>query len=317
MATSGVQFGRSATLFLLNETDAQDLSEFHFKFDIQAADIETPNTARIRVYNLRPELVSYAISEFSSVVLNAGYQNNSRQIFKGTVKQFRKGRERNTDNFLDIFAADSDLNYNFGVINESLAAPNTAADRFKTYADKGLGIPTDPQSLKYLGGTGGILPRGKVMFGLARAGLRDLADTAAARWSIQNGQLTIIPLAGYLPGEVVLINSATGLIGAPEATEQGITLNVLLNPNIKMGQLIQLNNQDITQTIIKEQFFPGNTDLNLIAAVDSTDDGLFRVIVIEHVGDTRGQEWYSKIICLAVDRSAPGTESRPTVLPYG
>lgn len=314
MATSPTQFGRAANLFLANASSALDLSNMHFKFDVFASDVETPNTAVIRVYNLSQQTVNEAISEYSSVVLQAGYGDQPGEIFRGTVKQFRKGKERNVDSYLEILAADGDVGYNFGFVNKTLEAGATGLQVFQALADS-LGYPADPAAQSYLGGTGGILPRGKVLFGLARSYMRDLATTRNLRWSIQKGVLTLIPLDAYLPGDAVVINSATGMVGVPEATDQGITVQMLLNPQIKMGQSIRLNNKDITTTIIKQQFFPGYTDLNLVATVDSSDDGTYRVIVVEHTGDTRDQEWYTKVTCLLISQSAQGT-SNPTVQPY-
>lgn len=313
---TGLQFGRAATLFLSNGRDILDLSELRFKFEIRAADVETPNTAYIRVYNLSQNLATLAISEFSTVSVSAGYQNNLAQIFTGTVKQFRAGRETNVDSFLDIYAADSDLAYNFGVVNQSLAAGLTPAQQFKAIASQAK-IPVDSRAAGFLT-TGGILPRGKVMFGLARDYFRDLAVTHKCRWSLQNGMATLVPNDAYLPGTVVDLNSATGLIGVPEATEQGILVRALLNPKISVSNQVRINNADIVATTIKEQFFPSYTDLNLVAGIappSKTNDGLYRVIVVEHSGDTRSPEsgpWFTDIVCLLIQQGSP-----TAVLPYG
>ena len=37
------------------------------------------------------------------------------------------------------------------------------------------------------------------------------------------------------------------------------------------------------------------------------DDGFYRILVLEHEGDTRGNPWYSKITCVLVDTSVSGT----------
>lgn len=316
MATSQVLFGRSAQLFLLNDRNVYDISQMRFRFRINASDVETPNTAEIRVYNLSKGSKQLAISEYSSVVLNAGYGQNPQQIFKGTIKQFRSGKESNVDDFLDILAADGDLPYNFGIINKSLGAGSTPDQQFKALADAAQ-LPVDGRVAGFLG-TGGILPRGKVMFGLAREYFRDIAKTNQARWSIQNGVATLVPLDSYLPGTIVKINSMTGMVGVPEATEQGISVQMLLNSQLQVGCLLQINNADITQTTIKQQSFPSFTDLNLVAGVSKDDDGLYRVIVIEHSGDTRDNEWYSDVICLLVDKTATAANPpNPVVQPYG
>ncbi len=320
MATGSQLFGRSFALQLASQQNLVEVGlDLRVKFSITANDISTPNAAVIRVYNLSDQRIKQLISEFTQVTVIAGYGENPGVIFKGNVKQFRRGKERNVDSYLDILAADGDLAYNFGFVNVSLPAGATLLDVFNqsvkamaTAAEKaGATLTADPTATQVLQQFGGVLPspRGKVLFGLARSYMGDLAATTKTRWSIQNGRVVLVPLTGYLPGDIIKINSSSGMIGVPEATEQGITVTTLLNPAIQVGYQIQLNEADVTETVIKEQFFPEYTHLNLVATVDQSTEGLYRVIVIEHVGDTRGTEYYTKIIALKLDPSAAPTAS--------
>ena len=98
-----------------------------------------------------------------------------------------------------------------------------------------------------------------------------LADRVNARWSIQNGVVTLVPVTGYLPGQAVQINSASGMIGTPEQTEGGIMIRCYLNPLIKIGRLVQINNADINRNTLNNQMFPSYTSLYYPATV--TNDG--------------------------------------------
>lgn len=313
---SAVQFGRGFSLQLAGQQDIVEVGmDLRVRFQITANDIETPNVAVIRVYNLSSERVKYLISEFTQVTVAAGYGENIGTIFKGQVKQFRRGKERNVDSYLDILAADGDQAYNFGLVNQgqgiSLPGGTSASQRFNALTQS-LGVPADPSATNVLAAnqpTGGVLPRGKVMFGLARYYMGDLARTANVRWSIQGGRAVLVPITGYLAGDIIKINSSSGMVGVPEATEQGITVTCLLNPAIQIGYQIQLNEADVTDTILKSQFFPEYTHLNLVATVDQSTEGLYRVIVIEHEGDSRGNEWFTKLVCLKLDPSAAPTAS--------
>jgi len=314
---SSIQFGRSWSLLLSSATDVLNLSSqsslqgqepLRMRAEVNANDVETPNTAAIRVYNLGTQATNLAIAEFSKVQLSAGYGQNIDLIFSGTVKQFKRGKERNVDSYLDIYAADGDTAYNFGLSNTNIAAGATGVtqEQIVNQLAKDMGV-TLGQGVDFLHANIVSLPRGKVLFGMSRNYMRDLANSNQMRWSIQNGQLTLIPLTGYLPGDAVVVNSATGMIGIPEATDQGITVTMLLNPKVRVGQLLQINNADITQSIIKNQYFPGYTNFIFSAPVSAASDGLYRVIVAEHSGDSRDQDWYTTVICLLVDRSAtPG-----------
>lgn len=291
----------------------KDLSALRFKFEVRASDLDTPNNAVIRVYNLADSTIEN-IREFNQVSLQAGYVNgNVGTIFSGDVKQYRRGKESNVDSYLDILAADGDQAYNFGIVNTTLAPGSNLTQRLNALADA-MGVVLDKKAPQIIANsTGGIipLPRGKVLYGMARTHLRNIANSTSTRWSIQNGVLTFVPLAGYLPGQAVVINSTTGMIGQPEATDQGITVKTLLNPLIKIGTRVQINNKDINQTIkIYGTGQVGYQD-TLYLPARTTEDGFYRVMVAEHFGDTRGNEWYSDLVCLDVD------VTNNSVLPYG
>ena len=109
------QFGRKCILVLYTGAAGLDLSQFRIKFSVQAADIESPNNAWIRVYNLSSDTMHQVATqgEYTSVSLSAGYEEgNFGVIFQGTIKQYRIGKENTTDSYLDIFAADSDVEFN-------------------------------------------------------------------------------------------------------------------------------------------------------------------------------------------------------------
>jgi hypothetical protein len=63
---------------------------------------------------------------------------------------------------------------------------------------------------------------------------------------------------------------------------------------------------------LNKQMFPSYTSQYYPATV--TNDGFYRVMVAEHVGDTRGNDWYTELTCLAADISAPASSA---VLPAG
>ena len=107
-------------------------------------------------------------------------------------------------------------------------------------------------------------------------------------WSIQEGQLQVLPPDEGSDEDVVVLSAATGLIGTINKTKvvnqslltkkdgklinAGISCTSLLNPDIRPGRRIK----------IESSFRP---DLN----------GIYRVIKVKHTGDTHAQPWYSEI----------------------
>lgn len=294
------QFGRKVSLIIGQDSgDSLDLSELRFRFDVRRGDVQTPNSARVRVYNVSADTARRAQKEFSRLVLQAGYPGNFGIIFDGTIKQVRRGRESQTDTYLDITAADGDSAYNFAVVNTTLAAGSTPADHvaaactaMNPYGVTQGYLPALPSN---------PLPRGKVMFGMARDFMRWTARTCQTVWSIQDGKAIMVPETSYMPGDIPVITAETGMIGLPEQTQNGITVKMLLNPSVKIGRLIKIDNASVQQYEYSLNVGQQVQNERIEQQAKLQDDGFYYVMIAEHHGDTRGNDFYTDVICLAAD----------------
>jgi len=303
-----------------------DLSQFRIQFSVAAMDTDAPPTARIRVFNLAKSTVQKIQNEFQNVTLQAGYQNgNFGVIFQGSIVRVRAGRLPNAvDSFVDIMASNWDAYYNFAMVSATLKAganPQAVVDAVQSgvnntpvATDKALqGNPNAlaaqfkfgyiPDSFK----SGGTLPRGKVMFGLARQYITRLAESQNCVWSIgPDGKVNITKKDGVLPGKAVVLTSQTGMIGVPEATQQGIEVKSLLNPLVQCGTQLKIDNASITTTANKAMLgYPSIGSLAFFANTNA--DGNYRAIVVEHAGDTRSpadEGWVTSITALSLDPSS-------------
>ncbi|WP_446902990.1 phage protein [Burkholderia sp. YIM B11467] len=323
------QFGRKVSLIIGPDAgDALELSGLRIVFRVQRGDLQTPNSARIRVYNVSDNTAQRAAAEFTRVVLQAGYEGNYGIIFDGSIIQVRRGRESPTDTYIDITAADGDMAYNFAVVNTTLAAGSTHADvvdaclkamgKFGVTAGYIADMPSNP------------MPRGQVLFGMARDHLETVARSTQTLWSIQDGQLQIVPETSYVPGEIPVINAKTGMVGLPEQTQNGITVRMLLNPAVKIGRLIQLDNSSIQRYEFSLQTDQQAENRRIALQNQVNGDGFYYVMSNELWGDTRGNDWYTEVICLSVDVtpgldlstkasgvSAPAPAKLGVINPYG
>lgn len=305
-AVPNTQFIRKASLLLVEGDKALDLSQMHFRFQTAQEDAESPSNCAIRVFNLSEDTVKKIRGEYSRVVLQAGYENNAAfgMIFDGTIKQFRIGKDVDgINNYLDILAADGDIAYNFATVNAAIAAGSSAGERI-ALAVAAMTAKGVKGGTMIIPSTGGVLPRGKVLFGMAKAVIRSEVATIGSTWSIQNGEVQILPLTGYAPGEAVVLTALTGLIGRPEQTADGVRCRALMNPKIVVGGLIKIDNKSVNQTIQQNPDsapVPFNQWTGIQQLATITADGIYRVYVAEYVGDTRGQEWYVDIIGLTVN----------------
>lgn len=297
--------------------DALEFSDFRVRFAVRRGDLQTPNTATLRIYNLAPETAQRIRDEFSEVVLQAGYEGNFGIIFQGSIKRVYRGRESPTDSYVEVVAADGDSAYNYATV----AVPLPAGKNYYDQIDAALGamrpfnvndgyVPRDTPVNN--------LPRGKVLYGMARDVMRQACENLGSAWSIQDGKVNVIPLTSYMPGDVPEITAATGMLGLPQQTLNGIEVKMLLNPSIKIGALIHLNNASV------QQFRFGLTQ-SAQAGIDLIDqgihldnDGYYYVMVADHVGDTRGNEWQTEVTCLATNAVVPiGLQQRGTTPQVG
>lgn len=304
------QYIRKASLIIGGDDGhAIDLSELRFRFAIRRGDLQTPNTADVRVYNVSDDTADRIRQllpqpEFTRVVIQGGYDGNYGILFDGQIKQIRRGRESQTDTFIDITAADGDRAYNFAISAVTLEAGQTGAkDQIAAIL---AGMKKQGADIGYMPEiTSNPLPRGKVIFGMSRDALRQVADNTGTNWSIQDGKVNFVPKSGYIPGEVPVITAATGMIGLPTQTQNGIHVRALLNPNFKIGQVVKLDNESIQGYRFGLEI--GSTTANLWSkqTAKTNSDGLYYVMIADHIGDTRGNEWYSDLLCLAVDATLP------------
>lgn len=303
------QWLRKCSLILGGSGDGVDVSNLRITFTVKKTSVQTPNEAEIKVYNLSSETAAQIQREFTRVILQAGYQDNFAVIFDGTAKQIKTGRDNGTDTYLHIFASDGDASYNFAVVNTTLAAGSSPTDHINAAASP---MATHGTTVGYVGDVGGQkLARGKVMYGNSRDYLRQSAQSSDADWSIQDGKLQVVPIRGLLPTQAVLLNSKSGLIGTPEQTNDGIKVRALLNPMLKIGGKIIVNNKDIQAATISENKTTQGGQKAQPADKPATiaDDGAYKVIKVEYNGDTRGNDYYCDIIAVDIDTTTDKIKS--------
>ena len=127
---------------------------------------------------------------------------------------------------------------------------------------------------------------------MARAYMRDTARRTGTAWSFQKGKMQMVPASGYLPGEAVVLSAGTGLIGTPKANDKGIEIKCLLNPRLRIGGRVRLDNAGAGEAGLKAGTGREPRDVH---------DGLYRILSITFSGDTRGTDWYATLSCVGID----------------
>lgn len=287
------QFIRKASLVLGNDSQGIDLSKLHFSFRIKQADVEHPQSASIRIYNLsRDTAQRIKTDEYIRVILQAGYEEGGYGvIFDGEIVQARIGRENAVDTYYDILAAEG-YSASQAVMNATLAAGTSINDSAKAAA-VASGYPLEA----YQFDPKAILPRGQVLYGMARDVLHNTVATSGHTYFFDRGRIVIVPLQGFKPGKAVVLNSNTGMIGWPEQTQEGIRVRCLLNPLLELGGRFKIDNASIQRAQVP-------TDYKFVNTIPSlNNDGTYRILLMEHQGDTRGNLWYTDIVGLSIDQT--------------
>ncbi len=292
-------------------TEALDLSDFRVKFTITQHVAGKPTTADVFVYNVAQSTVNAITaptnevvgSQRMQVIIEAGYEEEHAIIFQGDLWWKSTGRENETDTFMRLIAATGDRAHQYAVVNASIPAGATQEQVFsivaKSMADKGVAAPANTPELMAT-----KLPRGKVLYMMSERAMQGLADTNNFYWGYGTNGLVAIPKEPvYDPNEdVIVLTSETGMIGRPRLTVNGVEIQCLLNPRLDVGSLVQIDNRSIQREAYDTTVSKDAVQKN-IAVTDAmiAADGIYKVLSREFVGDTRGTEWYAKLVCLGVN----------------
>ncbi len=251
------------------------VTDLKISFEVSKKIAGEPNTATIKVWNLAGGNRAKLGKEFDRVRLEAGYQGtlgargNVGVIFDGQIREVVHDRE-DTDIVSTIECGDGDKAKRQGVIAKTFPAktkPKAMVEEIlKKMPDVAKGMWQGLDDLPEY-------KRPVTMCGPCTRELDKIGRTHGLYWSVQDGALEIIPKDGNLDGEV-LISKATGMIGVPSITDNGIKVKTLLNPQLRCNRLIRVESQILDMNSKGQKYrisgldFSGdNRDGEFIAAV--------------------------------------------------
>lgn len=267
---------------------ALDVSDLRCKFEIVQSGYFEANQSTLTIYNLNPNDENTLIKSGQRIVIEAGYAGSQYgKIFEGNVIQPLREKENGVDYKLTLVSMDADRYYQYGLVGVTLVANQTSRDAIDyclskagEYTKENYGIIENNVGIGNI-----VYPRGKVMFGSPISYLNQLAYTENATFYIENSEANIVTARDLADSQIFDLGPENGLIGTPTQTQNGITCKCLLNPRLKVNTLFHIDNTKITNY----RYTLGQS----IRALDN--EGIYRIIRMTHVGDTRGQDWYTEI----------------------
>lgn len=255
--------------------------------------------AKIDIYNLSPNLSQQLINgQGATVKLSAGYQTGTGRynvIFQGEVYQILFER---MDDVVDAkitlmcYTGVSETIANFAVLRGDPQMTQVALIE-KMCAAANTPIPIgsiDTSARQALSQT--QLPRARPFFGNPHKFVDEVAasNNMQSWYGFDGLAVSTMNAASDVPSIVYDGNSGQ-IHGTPQQTQDGLTMEVSLDPNLRVSappQIIQLVNSQIRQLGYTPPGYRPYLDAN----------GFYLVNGVQHRGDTWGNEWVSEIVAL-------------------
>lgn len=290
-------YGRKFRIYVADsENNAWDVSLLRCTFSIEKVALSTANYAEITIYNLTNDTETAIVKSGVRVIVEAGYggftdaaegeQATPKQygkIFDGEIIQALRSREDNVNYLLTLVCLDGDSFLNNNILKSTLSAgvnQRQIVEHVTSQATKTTEVARVSPELSTQ-----KLPRGKVFFGRPRDYLNDIARDNGANFWVDDGQVYIAKPTDVPINEAIVLTPKTGLIGTPQQTQEGVSLKCLLNPAVRLMSMIKIDNSYIREAKFRIGQIPSMLD----------QDGQYQVYKLRHVGDTRGDEWYTEI----------------------
>ncbi|OWO79300.1 hypothetical protein B5C26_21220 [Photorhabdus luminescens] len=262
------QFGRQLKLNIGNKKESIEITNLRVAFEVSKTITSEPNPATIRVYNLNQSHRNLITSKvYNRVSLAVGY-DELRVIYTGDIIEAKTLRD-DLDFIIELTCGDGYEAYTGALVNKTLKAGATDTDilsettKSMKVGNSVIDLPKDRQ-----------LPRGKVLTGNARDIMHKIARNNGADWSVQDGNMVVLPKNKVLAdNEGFVLSQETGMIGSPEKTDDGLQITCLCNPALRIGGLIRI------QSIIPEY------------------NGDYKITELEHSGDFMSDDWNTLITC--------------------
>lgn len=244
-----MKFGRRCSLAVEVNPDSKGVpqanlvipSNLTIEFEISRQFLASSQEATFRVYNLNEEhrpLVQkdpYALTEFRAIQFRAGYKDFMPLVFNGFVRHATSDRV-GTNVVTTISAYDGGQAMANGVTSSTVASGETVAQTLAKLAKSLPRVSGQP----IVGDFPTKNLRAKVLFGNTWSVILQESGNLA---TIDNGQVKILKPNEAIEAEIPVINSDSGLLGMPRRTPTKLEVDMLFEPRLTIGQLLELDSR--------------------------------------------------------------------------
>lgn len=258
-----------------------EITDLRVKFHIRRDFSRHPNNADVEIYNLSAETRADLQTRPLRVQLSAGYDGENRLLTTGDVlfsmskQDGTAGHAIGVDWVTLLQLQDGGRTFGGSRVNKQYAPGTTYRQIIRDVArSMGLQIPPALEKNPKLDQQ---FFAGASLSGSAADELSRLLSPFGYQWSIQNNVLRVLGDGEVVnKGQALVIGEEQGMIGTPEFGSPPksnkpphMTVKMLLYPELVPGDLIQLNSK--------------------------AKSGNFKLIKVEHKGDTGSTEWITEV----------------------
>ncbi len=275
-------FNRTCKVVVLNN-EALTIKDNRIKFEITKSIKQQDNSAKIEIFNLSEVTrKKIGVSE-TQIQLFAGYEEayGDIRVGQGSICQVSTVRDK-TDTVTRLILKDGLLTIKNNPISFSYENDVKLIDVLQKIAKSaGLILQVSGLDEKTIRG-------GYTIFHSVDYELNQLSDSFNFSWSIQDKVLVVIGNNQTTSQQVLLLTSQSGLVLNPESVKK-ISQNLQKLKN--KGEILSDIRLFHVYALLQPQL-----QINDVIAVESQDlTGKFRVQKMTHIGDTRGNDWYTKM----------------------
>jgi hypothetical protein len=269
-----------------------EIKDLRVSFTVKKTSTKDYNSAKVQIYNLSPQTRDAIKDTEDLLVLKVGYAESQEVIFTGSIAFVNTTVDRpQVVTTIDAYDGYKTAMDGWGgernqmkILSLSYVA-GTSVKKILNDAIDASGMPVKNRNLivavpdrQYVNGFC-FIGTGKVLF-------ENLCMYLGLEWSVQNGELKFSQVEQSDYVEVAHLTPETGLIGSPDRQKDEAS-----NPNAKKRKKHKAPGGWKIKAVLQPKIEPGS--LVVVNSTEIKTDTRFRVVTVEHNGDTHGNNWFT------------------------
>ena len=239
------QMGKKAGGFQIGNFQDARQEALHISFSVEKSNAESPNDAKIQIWNLSDQNLRILETKDCVAELRAGYEDSMALLIVGTITSVITTME-NADRMTELTVVDGRVALRDTTISISLNGKVNTKEIYQRIA-QAMGVSiVFAKDVSF-----GTIPNGFTYVGKAKNALQKIAKRCGHSWTIQNQVLQVTLPSRPMSTRGYYLSSDTGLLGIPKRVtigsgkeaKSGWEVDYLLNGAIGINDVVCLNSR--------------------------------------------------------------------------